>query len=168
MRVHNNSQANAMMQQATVILQVEESMPLLRRFYNNQYISSHCLPLVEPSDDGITIKLHYHDEMGRITVQIKEVLDQFLVLQQEAETTGGPRVQMDQDQQNQQATQRNKCQQSQDLQGHHDKQNQNQGKKDKFSQILQKQNQELQALRAELKELRALVLQLVKTKTNSV
>lgn len=70
-RVHNNSQANAMMQQATVILQVEESMPLLRRFYNNQYISSHCLPLVEPSDDGITIKLHYHDEMGWITVQIK-------------------------------------------------------------------------------------------------
>ncbi|XP_024660551.1 uncharacterized protein LOC101484410 isoform X2 [Maylandia zebra] len=167
-RVHNNSQANAMMQQAAVILQVEESMPLLRHFYDNQYISSHCSPLVEPSDDGITTNLHYHDEMGRITVQIKEVLDQFLVLQREAETTEGPRVQMDQDQQNQQETQRNKCQQSQELQEDHDKQNQNQDNKDKCRQILQRQTQELQALRAELKELQTLVLQLVKTKTNSV
>lgn len=75
---------------------------------------------------------------------------------------------MDQDQQNQQETQRNKCQQSQGLQEDHDKQNQNQGNKDKCRQILQKQTQELQALRAELKELQTLVLQLVKTKTNSV
>ncbi|XP_076599549.1 transient receptor potential cation channel subfamily A member 1, partial [Chaetodon auriga] len=37
-RVHDNSQANAVMQQAAVILQVEESMPFLRRFYDNQYI----------------------------------------------------------------------------------------------------------------------------------
>uniref|UniRef100_A0A3Q4GRX5 Transient receptor potential cation channel subfamily V member 5-like n=1 Tax=Neolamprologus brichardi TaxID=32507 RepID=A0A3Q4GRX5_NEOBR len=112
-RVHDNSQAVAMMQQAAVILHVEESMPLMRHFYDNQYISSHCSPLVEPSDDGNTTNLHYHDEMGRITVQIKD-------------------------------------------------------NKDKCSQILQKQNQELQALRAELKELQTLVLQLVKTKTNSV
>uniref|UniRef100_A0A3Q2CPN1 Transient receptor potential channel pyrexia-like n=1 Tax=Cyprinodon variegatus TaxID=28743 RepID=A0A3Q2CPN1_CYPVA len=46
-RVHDNSQANAVMQQATVILQVEESMPRLRRLYDNHYISKHCSPLGE-------------------------------------------------------------------------------------------------------------------------
>lgn len=70
-RVHDNSQANAMMQQAAVILQVEETMPLLHRFYDNQYISNHCAPLADTYDDDITTNPCYHDEMGRITAQIK-------------------------------------------------------------------------------------------------
>ena len=68
-RVHDNSQANAVMQQAAVILQVEESMPLLRRFYDNQYISNHCAPLADTYD--ITTNRHYHDEMGCINAEIK-------------------------------------------------------------------------------------------------
>uniref|UniRef100_A0A8C2ZLR7 Si:ch73-193i2.2 n=1 Tax=Cyclopterus lumpus TaxID=8103 RepID=A0A8C2ZLR7_CYCLU len=70
-RVHDNSQANAVMQQASVILQVEESMPLLRRFYDNQYISKHCAPLANAHNDDITTNSRYHGEMGRITTQIK-------------------------------------------------------------------------------------------------
>lgn len=70
-RVHDNSQANAVMQQAAVILQVEDSMPLLRRFYDNQYISNHCAPLADAYDDDITTNRHYHNEMGRITAEIK-------------------------------------------------------------------------------------------------
>lgn len=70
-RVHDNSQANAVMQQAAVILQVEDSMPLLRRFYDNQYISNNCAPLADAYDVDITTNPHYHGEMGRITTQIK-------------------------------------------------------------------------------------------------
>lgn len=70
-RVHDNSKANAVMQQATVILQVEESMPLLRRLYDSQYISKYCAPLAEAYDDDITTNPRYHNEMGRITSQIK-------------------------------------------------------------------------------------------------
>ncbi|KAM6922325.1 transient receptor potential cation channel subfamily A member 1 isoform 2-T2 [Lycodopsis pacificus] len=135
-RVHDNSQANAVMQQAAVILQVEESMPLLRRFYDNQYISNHCAPLADAHNDDITTNSRYHGEMGRITAQIKETLDQFVVLQRDKETVGGSRVHQDQDQ--------NKNQELQD-------------------QNLQ--NQELQVIRAELKQLRTLVQQLVENKT---
>ncbi|XP_035519365.1 transient receptor potential cation channel subfamily A member 1-like [Morone saxatilis] len=94
-RVHDNSQANAVMQQAAVILQVEESMPLLRRFYDNQYISTHCAPLADTYDDDITENPRYHDEMSRITTQIKETLDQFLVLQRGVETVRGSGIQTD-------------------------------------------------------------------------
>ncbi|XP_054456669.1 transient receptor potential channel pyrexia-like [Anoplopoma fimbria] len=70
-RVHGNSQAIAVMQQAAVILQVEESMPLLRRFYDNQFISNHCAPWADAHNDDITSNSRYHGEMGRITTQIK-------------------------------------------------------------------------------------------------
>ncbi|XP_028279885.1 uncharacterized protein LOC114447691 [Parambassis ranga] len=98
-RVHDNSQANAVMQQAAVILQVEESMPFLCRFYDNKYISNYCSPLVETYNDDITTNPHHHSEMGRITGQIKETLDQFLVLQRDRETPTGSGVYMDQEQQ---------------------------------------------------------------------
>lgn len=161
-RVHDNSQANAMMQQAAVILQVEDSMPLLHCFYDDKYISNHCSPLAEPYDNDITTNPHYHDEMGHITIQIKEVLDQFLVLQREMETTTDPRIQIDQEQQNQQEDQdlQNQNQENKDLQ--------NQDQESQKPQGLKHLNQELQAFRAELKELRTLVLQLVQTKTDSV
>uniref|UniRef100_A0A7N8YBG2 Si:ch73-193i2.2 n=1 Tax=Mastacembelus armatus TaxID=205130 RepID=A0A7N8YBG2_9TELE len=65
-RVHDNSQANAVMQQAAVILQVEDSMPFLRRFFDNNYIFSHCAPLAVAYKDDITANSCYHDEKGRI------------------------------------------------------------------------------------------------------
>ncbi|XP_018518295.1 transient receptor potential cation channel subfamily A member 1 [Lates calcarifer] len=147
-RVHDNSQANAVMQQAAVILQVEDSMPLLRRFYDNQYISNHCAPLADAHDDDVNTNPRYHDEMGRITAQIKETLDQFLVLQRDVETVSGSRsgsgVHMDQN-----------------LQNHL------QERKDQQDQELQDQNQELQLIRAELRQLRTLVQQLVQNRTDS-
>ncbi|XP_068590598.1 transient receptor potential channel pyrexia isoform X2 [Cebidichthys violaceus] len=139
-RVHDNSQANAVMQQAAVILQVEESMPLLRRFYDNQYICNHCAPLADAHNDDITTNSRDHGEMGRITAQIKETLDHFVVLQRDKETVGGSGVHTNQDQ-------------NQDQDSNQELQDQN------------LQNQELQAIRAELKQLRTLVQQLVENKT---
>uniref|UniRef100_A0A3P8TDW3 Si:ch73-193i2.2 n=1 Tax=Amphiprion percula TaxID=161767 RepID=A0A3P8TDW3_AMPPE len=71
-RVHDNSQANAVMQQAVVILQVEDSIPLLRRFYDNRFVSNCCSPLVAACDNDITTLPRYHDETGHITAEIKE------------------------------------------------------------------------------------------------
>ncbi|XP_067367513.1 E3 ubiquitin-protein ligase UBR2 isoform X5 [Channa argus] len=85
-RVHDNSQANAVMQQAAVILQVEESMPLLRHFYDNSYISTHCAPLADAYNDDITTDPCYHNERGHISAQIKETLDEFLVLQRDLDS----------------------------------------------------------------------------------
>uniref|UniRef100_A0A4W6E0C8 Si:ch73-193i2.2 n=1 Tax=Lates calcarifer TaxID=8187 RepID=A0A4W6E0C8_LATCA len=104
-RVHDNSQANAVMQQAAVILQVEDSMPLLRRFYDNQYISNHCAPLADAHDDDVNTNPRYHDEMGRITAQIKVRLTLHLL---------STRVHMDQNLQNH--LQERKDQQDQELQ----------------------------------------------------
>ncbi|XP_061602012.1 polycystin-2-like [Cololabis saira] len=81
-RVYDNSQANAVMQQAAVILQLDESLPCLRRFYDNQYISKHCSPLV----DDITGSCRRHQELGSVPAQIKETLDRFLVLQGDRES----------------------------------------------------------------------------------
>ncbi|XP_054874660.1 uncharacterized protein si:ch73-193i2.2 isoform X2 [Amphiprion ocellaris] len=91
-RVHDNSQANAVMQQAVVILQVEDSIPLLRRFYDNRFVSNCCSPLVAACDNDITTLPRYHDETGHITAEIKDTLDRFLVLQRDAETLRGSGV----------------------------------------------------------------------------
>ncbi|XP_030298127.1 transient receptor potential channel pyrexia [Sparus aurata] len=135
-RVHDNSQANAVMQQAAVILQVEESMPLLRRFYDNQYISNHCAPLADAHDDDITTNRHYHNEMGRITAEIKETLDQFLDLQKDVQTVGASKIQTDQDQnmQNQELQDQNLQNMELQNQEHQDQNLQNQELQD---QILQ-------------------------------
>ncbi|XP_013888175.1 transient receptor potential channel pyrexia [Austrofundulus limnaeus] len=95
-RVHDNSQANAVMQQAAVILQVEELMPRLRCFYDDLYISKHCSPLADPCGD-ITGSSRYHQELGLLRAEIKETLDQFLVLQRTADT----KAQKEEEQQNQ-------------------------------------------------------------------
>uniref|UniRef100_A0A3B4WBW7 Transient receptor potential cation channel subfamily V member 5-like n=1 Tax=Seriola lalandi dorsalis TaxID=1841481 RepID=A0A3B4WBW7_SERLL len=172
-RVHDNSQANAVMQQAAVILQVEESMPLLRRFYDNQYISNQCAPLADAYNDDIATNPGYHDEMGRIAAQIKVRLKKRHKDSVYAGdlSHGAPgltltllstRVQMDQDLQNH--NQESKDQQNQELQEQNmqnqELQNQNQENKDQ-------QNLELQAIRAELMELRTLVQQLVQNRTDS-
>ncbi|XP_074532160.1 uncharacterized protein LOC141795244 [Halichoeres trimaculatus] len=157
-RVHDNSKANAVMQQATVILQVEESMPLLRRFYDNQYISKYCAPLAEAYDDDITTNPGYHNEMGRITAQIKKTLDQFLVLQKDKDQVEGKGVETDQDQ--------DKTPLSKNKNLH----NQEPQDQNLLKQVIQDQsvnNQELQAIKEELKQLRTLVQQLVQTRSES-
>ncbi|XP_074503582.1 transient receptor potential cation channel subfamily V member 6 isoform X6 [Sebastes fasciatus] len=145
-RVHDNSQANAVMQQATVILQVDESMPFLRRFYDNRYISNRCAPLADAHDDDITTNRRYHDEMGRITAQIKETLDQFLVLQRDVETLRGSGVQTEQNPELQNQTLPNLEHQNQTLQNpeHQNQTLQNQELQNQTLQNPELQNQTLQ------------------------
>ncbi|XP_027131299.1 transient receptor potential channel pyrexia isoform X1 [Larimichthys crocea] len=195
-RVHDNSKANAVMQQAAVILQVEESMHLLRRFYDDQYISKHCAPLTDSYDDDVTTNPRYHDEMGHITTQIKETLDQFLVLQKDLDSVrdsgSGSGIQTNQKLQNQELQNQelqNQELQNQELQNqelqNQELQNQKLQNQELQNQELQNQklqnqelqiqelrnqklqNQDLQAIRLELKELRILVQQLIQTRTGS-
>uniref|UniRef100_A0A3B5Q6J3 Uncharacterized LOC102220998 n=1 Tax=Xiphophorus maculatus TaxID=8083 RepID=A0A3B5Q6J3_XIPMA len=75
-RVHDNSRANAVMQQAAVILQVEDSMPRLHHFYDNQYISKHCSPLGEACDNLLTLLMMLTEYTNRETLQTQETEDQ--------------------------------------------------------------------------------------------
>ncbi|MBN3320295.1 PYX protein, partial [Atractosteus spatula] len=77
-RVYDNATANAVMQQASIILLVEDSMPCLRHFYDPDHIHKHCAPLVEFCDDDITTNKDDDAETKKVTVQIKEALDDFL------------------------------------------------------------------------------------------
>ncbi|KAI7806084.1 hypothetical protein IRJ41_025892 [Triplophysa rosa] len=70
-RVYDNALANAVMQQAAIILQIEESMPCLRRCYDNEYIHRHCAPLGEYYDDDVTTDPDHHADMKNLTEQIK-------------------------------------------------------------------------------------------------
>uniref|UniRef100_A0AAY5EXU7 Ion transport domain-containing protein n=1 Tax=Electrophorus electricus TaxID=8005 RepID=A0AAY5EXU7_ELEEL len=70
-RVHDNAQANAVMQQATVVLQVEESMPYLQRFYDKQYIHNFCAPLGEFYDGDVITDPDQQEDMKKLSAQIK-------------------------------------------------------------------------------------------------
>lgn len=59
------------MQQASIILQVEESMPHLQHFYDKQYIHTCCAPLKESYDDDIITDPDQHEEMKKLTTEIK-------------------------------------------------------------------------------------------------
>uniref|UniRef100_A0A8C6WWJ9 Si:ch73-193i2.2 n=1 Tax=Neogobius melanostomus TaxID=47308 RepID=A0A8C6WWJ9_9GOBI len=75
-RVHDNSQANAVMQQAAVVLQLQDSVPVLSRFYDPLHVSRHCAPLAEgdpahspahPHSDHA----HLHSDHAQITREVK-------------------------------------------------------------------------------------------------
>lgn len=70
-RVYDNALANAVMQQASIILQVEESMPRLRHFYDKMYIHRCCAPLEEVYYDDIITDPKRHKEMKKLTTEIK-------------------------------------------------------------------------------------------------
>lgn len=70
-RVYDNALANAVMQQAAIILQIEESMSCLRRCYDNEHIHRHCAPLGELFDDDVTTNPDQYAEMKKLTEQIK-------------------------------------------------------------------------------------------------
>lgn len=71
-RVYDNALANAVMQQAAIILQMEESMSFLRRCYDNEHIHRHCAPLGELfDDDDFTTNPDQHAEMKKLSEQIK-------------------------------------------------------------------------------------------------
>ncbi|XP_007542466.1 transient receptor potential cation channel subfamily A member 1 isoform X1 [Poecilia formosa] len=181
-RVHDNSQANAVMQQAAVILQVGDSMPRLHRFYDNQYISKHCSPLGEACDN-LSMSSCYHHEFGHVTGQVRETLDQFLVLQRDVETACSSRFPTEQHLQNQvlQVQENHELQvlpiqesqtpQEQKLQGPKKHRNQGQESLERQNQQVQDPKnlqQELQAIQTELKELRSLVQQLLQIRNDFV
>ncbi|KPP74794.1 hypothetical protein Z043_106020, partial [Scleropages formosus] len=70
-RVYENALANAVMQQASIILQVEESMPHLRRLCDNQYLHRHCAPLGEFYDEDFVTNPDQYAKMKNITLEIK-------------------------------------------------------------------------------------------------
>lgn len=153
-RVYDNALANAVMQQAAIILQVEESMPRLCRFYDDQHIHRFCAPLGELYDDDIRTDSKRHAELKTITTQIKETLDEFLEIQKEV----NPSEQGRPDESDRDSGER--CFSS-PVQGEH-------------LQTLQRlqmdqtqQSQDLSALRADMKNLQALIHQLIQSQTSS-
>ncbi|KAG5831550.1 hypothetical protein ANANG_G00304870 [Anguilla anguilla] len=82
-RVYDNALANAVMQQAAIILQVEEAMSCLRGYCDDQHIHRHCAPLAEFYDEEVATDPDQHAEMRKITTQIKETLDEFLDINKE-------------------------------------------------------------------------------------
>uniref|UniRef100_A0A3B3X8U6 Ion transport domain-containing protein n=1 Tax=Poecilia mexicana TaxID=48701 RepID=A0A3B3X8U6_9TELE len=154
-RVHDNSQANAVMQQAAVILQVGDSMPRLHRFYDNQYISKHCSPLGEACDN-LSMSSCYHHEFGHVTGQVRVGI--LLQVQENHELQVLP-------------IQESQTPQEQKLQGPKKHRNQGQESLERQNQQVQDPKnlqQELQAIQTELKELRSLVQQLLQIRNDFV
>ncbi|KAM6956620.1 uncharacterized protein FYW47_012571 [Aplochiton taeniatus] len=155
-RVYDNALANAVMQQAAIILQVEESMPHLRRFYDNQYIHSHCAPLGESYDDDINTDSSRHEEIKKITTKIKETLDEFLEIQKEANTLSQRPV----DESDRGSRGGRSPSPVQDPVEHR-------SGIQKLQADQSQQNQDLQALRADMKDLQNLIQQLVQSKSST-
>ncbi|XP_065107651.1 uncharacterized protein [Paramisgurnus dabryanus] len=148
-RVYDNALANAVMQQAAIILQIEESMPFLRRCYDNKYIHRRCAPLGEYYDDDVTTDPDHHAEMKKLTEQIKDTLDEYLNIQKQTtfhlaieEATSGREATHPQDEEHLQSLHR-------------------------LERDQQKHSQDLSELKSEVKELHRLLLQLVQAKTKS-
>ncbi|GAA6110425.1 transient receptor potential channel pyrexia [Tachysurus ichikawai] len=147
-RVYENALANAVMQQASIILQVEESMTHLRHFYDKQYIHTCCAPLREFYDYDIITNPDHHEEMKKLTAEIKDTLDQYLSIQNEAnllnpaetnEGTKSPRWNSFSSQQ------------------------EHLNSLMRLEKVQQQQIQDLQDLREDVKRLQGLVLQLIQS-----
>ncbi|KAK7140698.1 hypothetical protein R3I94_013090 [Phoxinus phoxinus] len=150
-RVYDNALANAVMQQAAIILQIEESMSCLRRCYDNEHIHRHCAPLGEFFDDDVTTNPDQHAEMKKLTEQIKDTLDKYLNIQRE---TTSPQYADARD-----VTRRRSVappEREEHLTTLH-----------RLQKDQQKQSQDLSELKAEVKELHSLLLNLIQPRTNS-
>uniref|UniRef100_A0A3B3RE16 Si:ch73-193i2.2 n=1 Tax=Paramormyrops kingsleyae TaxID=1676925 RepID=A0A3B3RE16_9TELE len=70
-RVYENAQANGVMQQAAVILQVEQSMPSLRALCDDRYVQRRCAPLGEFCAEHFVTDPERHEETRKIAVGVK-------------------------------------------------------------------------------------------------
>uniref|UniRef100_A0A8C2H915 Si:ch73-193i2.2 n=1 Tax=Cyprinus carpio TaxID=7962 RepID=A0A8C2H915_CYPCA len=152
-RVYDNALANAVMQQAAIILQIEESMPCLRRCYDNEYIHHHCAPLGEFYDDDVTTNPEQHAEMKKLTEQIKDTLDKYLNIQRETVSPQLTCAGAGEDTTRRSAALPEKEEHLKTL--HRLKTDQ------------QKHSQDLSELKAEVKELHSLLLSLIQSKTST-
>ena len=70
-RVHDNAQANAVMQKAITILNIEESMGLKRRKKFRTFIHTNCAPEEDFYDDDTTSPAG--EDLKKVTIQIKVI-----------------------------------------------------------------------------------------------
>ncbi|XP_022540699.2 transient receptor potential cation channel subfamily V member 6 isoform X1 [Astyanax mexicanus] len=153
-RVYDNALANAVMQQASIILQVEESMPGLRRFYDKQYIHQNCAPLGEFYDDDIITDPEQHEGMKELTAQIKDTLDEYLDIQKQT----NPHRPAPADENNR--SPRRKSSMS-------PVPKEVLSTLSKIEKDQQQQSQDLQDLREDVQKLQALLLQLIQSKSTT-
>uniref|UniRef100_H2ZZT3 Si:ch73-193i2.2 n=1 Tax=Latimeria chalumnae TaxID=7897 RepID=H2ZZT3_LATCH len=77
-RVYDNATANAVMQQASIILLVEDSMPWLKRFYDPDYVRNYCAPMEAFYEEDIDPKDDVNGEMKNLALQIKNTCSSML------------------------------------------------------------------------------------------
>ncbi|GCC29704.1 hypothetical protein chiPu_0008146 [Chiloscyllium punctatum] len=79
-RVYDNANANAAMQQASMVLYVEDHLSRKRKNTFKEYIHNSCAPLEIFFDDDLTID--QEDDLKKVTIQIKEDIDNLTKLLQ--------------------------------------------------------------------------------------
>uniref|UniRef100_UPI00398E77B1 transient receptor potential channel pyrexia-like n=1 Tax=Pristiophorus japonicus TaxID=55135 RepID=UPI00398E77B1 len=79
-RVYDNANANAAMQQASIILYVEDHLSQKKRNNFQEFIHEFCAPLEVFFDDDLTID--QEDDVKKVTIQIKEDLDNLTSMMQ--------------------------------------------------------------------------------------
>ncbi|XP_069585093.1 transient receptor potential channel pyrexia-like [Ranitomeya imitator] len=82
-RVYDNATANAAMQQATMLLQIEENLSKKNKSKFDHYVHSSCAPLSLFYDDDLT--MDQDEDLKKVTIQIKEELGELLQLVKEQE-----------------------------------------------------------------------------------
>nr|DBA23991.1 TPA: hypothetical protein GDO54_011701 [Pyxicephalus adspersus] len=80
-RVYDNATANAVMQQATILLQIEENLGKKSKTKLENHIQSNCSPLSLFYDDDLTI--NQDDDLKKVTFQIKEELGELVQIVKE-------------------------------------------------------------------------------------
>ncbi|XP_018414959.1 PREDICTED: transient receptor potential channel pyrexia-like [Nanorana parkeri] len=80
-RVYDNAAANAVMQQATALLQMEENLSKKSKAKLEMYIQTNCAPLSLFYDDDLTI--NQDNDLKKVTIQIKEELGELMQIVKE-------------------------------------------------------------------------------------
>ncbi|XP_056378709.1 uncharacterized protein LOC130274414 isoform X2 [Hyla sarda] len=80
-RVYDNATANAAMQQATMLLQIEENLSKKNKAKFEYYMHTSCAPLSIFYDDDLTIE--QDDDLKKVTIQIKEELGELMQMVKE-------------------------------------------------------------------------------------
>ncbi|XP_063309058.1 transient receptor potential cation channel subfamily A member 1-like [Pelobates fuscus] len=80
-RVYDNATANAAMQQASTLLQMEENLNKKNKAKFDKHIQTNCAPLTLFYDDDLTVD--QDDDLKKVTIQIKEELGELMHLVKE-------------------------------------------------------------------------------------
>ncbi|XP_053322428.1 transient receptor potential cation channel subfamily A member 1-like [Spea bombifrons] len=80
-RVYDNATANAVMQQASILLQTEENLSKKKKAKFANYLQTVCSPLSLFYDDDLTVD--QDDDLKKVTIQIKEELGELMQIVKE-------------------------------------------------------------------------------------